>query len=135
MSGLRRIANWIDFFVSLIASVYIFTVVLQMGREVEGFWRKVFTLGIEENGAVTRTCGRYICHHHVFDFMERFRPRSGDNGSESELDEVPVYQAIIEEHGALGCVLPLPLFDVGHPAGYAAANGYWARNIAPNPSP
>ncbi len=52
MSGLRRIANWIDFFVSLIASVYIFTVVLQMGREVEGFWRKVFTLGLDRHGAV-----------------------------------------------------------------------------------
>jgi hypothetical protein len=50
MSTLRRVANWIDFFVSLIAAVYIFTVVLQMSRGVEHFWRETFTLGLKKSG-------------------------------------------------------------------------------------
>jgi UTP--glucose-1-phosphate uridylyltransferase len=84
-------------------------------------------LVIDDKETIFRTCGRYICHSHVFDYMQRFRPGGKNNGSQTELDEVPVYQAIIRDQGAVGCLLPLPLFDVGHPAGYAAANGYWAR--------
>lgn len=91
-------------------------------------------LAIEKGMTVVRTCGRYICHSHVFEYMKRFRPGGENNGSQTELDEVPVYQAIIREKGALGCVLPLPLFDVGHPAGYAAANGYWARHLGQDPN-
>ncbi|MCP4203265.1 MAG: NTP transferase domain-containing protein [bacterium] len=91
-------------------------------------------LAIEEGATVVRACGRYICHAQVFEYMKRFRPGGDNNGSQAELDEVPVYQAIIEEKGALGCLLSLPLFDVGYPAGYAAANGYWARHLAPSPT-
>ncbi len=91
-------------------------------------------LAIAENTCVVRTCGRYICHPHVFEYMKRFRPGGENNGSAAELDEVPVYQAIIRDQGAVGCLLALPLFDVGHPTGYAAANGYWARHLAPDSS-
>ena len=94
-------------------------------------------LVIEDGATVVRTCGRYICHTDVFEYMKRFRTGRRDNGSEAELDEVPVYQSIIRDRGAIGCLLPLPLFDVGHPAGYAAANGYWAQRsrMAPSPNP
>ena len=52
MKALRRVANWIDFFVSLIASVYLFTVVLGMAGSVEGFWRKVVTFKLAGGSAV-----------------------------------------------------------------------------------
>lgn len=52
MKALRRIANWIDFFVSLVAAVFLFTVVLGMADGVAGFWRKVFTLKLESGAAV-----------------------------------------------------------------------------------
>ncbi len=42
MSRVRRLANWIDFFVSLLAAVYILTVVWSMSRTIPGFWREVF---------------------------------------------------------------------------------------------
>ena len=67
--------------------------------------------------------------------MNRFRTGGRNNGSEAELDEVPVYQSIIQDRGAVGCVLPPPLFDVGHPAGFAGANGYWARFHGPDSDP
>ncbi len=90
-------------------------------------------LAIKEGETVVRTCGRYVCRSQVFEYMEPFRSGSAGNGSQRELDEVPVYQEIIKDRGAVGCVLPLPLFDVGHPAGYAAANGYWARRSGLDP--
>lgn len=86
---------------------------------------------IAESDRVVRTCGRIVCHTDVFEYMKRFRPGGENNGSEAELDEVPVYQAIIRDRGALGCLLPLPLFDVGHPIGFASANGYWAGQQKP----
>ncbi len=70
---------------------------------------------------VLRTCGRYICLPHVFDYIDRVRP-----SVQGEYSEVPVYQRIIAEKGATGCLLPSPLFDVGHPSGFLAANAYLA---------
>lgn len=90
-------------------------------------------LSIPEGETVVRSCGRYVCRSHVFEYMEPFRAELGGNGADVELDEVPVYQNIIQDHGALGCVLSLPIFDVGHPSGFAAANGYWARRMGPDP--
>ena len=57
----------------------------------------------------------------VLDVLEELRP-----ATEGELDEVPAYQRIIAEGGAVGRVLPPPLFDVGNPEGYAAANRWLA---------
>ncbi len=94
--------------------------------------KKPGRLEIEPDDRVTRTCGRYLCRPHVFDYLERTRPgpreksrvRGSDPGPTPELDEVPAYQAIIREHGATGCVLPGPLFDTGNPLGYQAACAY-----------
>lgn len=43
MNPLRRIANWIDFFVSLVAAVYIFAVIWSMATGIPSFWRQVLT--------------------------------------------------------------------------------------------
>lgn len=99
--------------------------------------KKPGRLAIGEGETVLRTCGRYVCKSHVFEYIEKIRAASGVSGNGDigdggavELDEVPVYQEIIREHGAIGCLLPLPLFDVGHPLGYASANGYWASKLS-----
>ena len=76
-------------------------------------------LRIAAGETVLRTCGRYICRPHVLRWIEELRP-----GIEGEFDEVPVYQRIAAEGGLLGRQLPLPLFDVGHPAGFLAANAF-----------
>ncbi len=86
-------------------------------------------LVIEPGTTVRRTCGRYVCRPHVFEYMEPLREST--NGAPGELDEVPVYQAIIRDHGAMGWIVPPPLFDVGYPLGFAAANGYFAETLAP----
>ncbi len=50
-----------------------------------------------------------------------------------ELDEVPAVQRLAREHGLLGALLPMPLFDVGHPSGLLAASAYLAsrEGLAP----
>jgi len=92
--------------------------------------KKPGRLEIAEGQTVFRTCGRYVCKSHVFEYIQKIRAASGGNGGQAELDEVPVYQEIIRERGVIGCLLPLPLFDVGHPLGYASANGYWASKLS-----
>ena len=76
-------------------------------------------LEIPAGETVLRTCGRYICRPHVMRWIDELRP-----GIRSEFDEVPVYQRIAAEGGLFGRELPMPLFDVGHPAGFLAANAY-----------
>lgn len=68
---------------------------------------------------VRRTCGRYVCRPHVMRWIDELRPTI-----RREFDEVPVYQRIAAEGGLLGREIPLPLFDVGHPSGFLAANAY-----------
>ena len=82
-------------------------------------------LEIPAGETVRRTCGRYLCRPHVVRWIDELRP-----GIEGEFDEVPVYQRIAAEGGLLGCELPLPLFDVGHPSGFLAANAYLHRTGA-----
>lgn len=79
-------------------------------------------LEIPAGETVLRTCGRYICRPHVMSWIDRLRPEI-----EGEFDEVPIYQRIAGEGGLMGRELPLPLFDVGHPAGFLAANAYLHR--------
>lgn len=95
--------------------------------EIEGLADKLpGRLEIAPGERVTRTCGRYVCRPDVLDVLEQLRPAAEARGR--ELDEVPAYQRIIAERGALGRVLPPPLFDTGNPAGYAAANAYLERH-------
>ena len=79
-------------------------------------------LWIAEGETVRRTCGRYVCRPHVLEGIEELR-----RGAEGELDEVPVYQRIAAAGGLLGRLLPPPLFDVGHPSGFLAANAWLHR--------
>ena len=76
-------------------------------------------LEIPPGETVLRTCGRYVCRPHVMRWIDELRP-----SVEGEFDEVPVYQRIAAAGGLLGRLLPPPLFDVGHPAGFLAANAY-----------
>ena len=69
-----------------------------------------------------RAVGRAVCQPHLFEYIDRVRP-----GIRGEFDEVPVFQEIISTLGAYGCVLPLPLFDVGDPKGLLAASAYLHR--------
>jgi UTP-glucose-1-phosphate uridylyltransferase len=76
-------------------------------------------LEIAPGETVRRTCGRYVCHPSLFEYIERVRPAVS-----GEFDEVPVYQEIVRERGAYGYVLPPPVFDVGHPRGYLEASAH-----------
>jgi UTP--glucose-1-phosphate uridylyltransferase len=90
------------------------------------------TLAIEPGRVARRTCGRYVCHPDLFDAIERHRalPRDG------ELDEVPIYDEIARRNDLVGVPVPLPLFDVGQPAGCLAAAAFLAsqrRVVSPPP--
>lgn len=79
-------------------------------------------LEIPAGETLRRTCGRYVCRPHVMEWIDRLRPEV-----QGEFDEVPVYQRIAAAGGLLGRALPAPLFDVGHPAGFLAANAHLHR--------
>ena len=85
-------------------------------------------LSIAAGETVRRTCGRYVCRPHLLEGIEELR-----RDAEGELDEVPVYQRIAAVGGLLGRVLPAPLFDVGHPSGFLAANA-WLHQRAEEPA-
>ena len=86
-------------------------------------------LMIREGETVLRTCGRYVCRPHVMRWIDELRP-----SIQREFDEVPVFQRIARDGGLLGRVLPLPLFDVGHPAGYLAANAHLHQTLGDRPA-
>ena len=79
-------------------------------------------LVLDPGETILRACGRYICQPQVFDVIDELRA-----SVTTEYSEVPVYQRIIDTKGLFGCVLPGPLFDVGHPAGLLAANHFLAE--------
>jgi UTP--glucose-1-phosphate uridylyltransferase len=83
--------------------------------------KKPGRLLIPEGETIRRSCGRYICHPEIFDDIDRVRPRVEANPALDEYSEVPVYQDILKRRGAIGTVLPQPLFDIGNPTGYLAA--------------
>jgi UTP--glucose-1-phosphate uridylyltransferase len=66
-----------------------------------------------------RTCGRYVSSRRLLEELADLACPTA--GGPAELDEVPAYQRIVADGGAVGVVLPPPLFDVGNPAGYLAA--------------
>lgn len=80
---------------------------------------------VPEGESILRACGRYVCQPHIFDYIDLVRPEV-----EGEYSEVPVYQRIIRDRGAIGSLIRGPLFDVGNPSGYLAANVYLAGNPA-----
>lgn len=82
-------------------------------------------LVISRGETVRRTCGRYVCRPHVLRLIDELWA-----AAEGELDEVPVYQRIASEGGLLGRLLPSPLFDVGHPSGFLAANAWLHRRAS-----
>ena len=45
-------------------------------------------------------------------------------GIEGELDEVPAVQRLARDGRLVGAMLPMPLFDVGHPSGLLAASAH-----------
>jgi UTP--glucose-1-phosphate uridylyltransferase len=83
--------------------------------------KKPGRLVIPEGETLRRSCGRYLCHPEIFDDIDRIRPLVAADSSMTEYSEVPVYQDVLQRRGALGVVLPQPLFDIGNPAGYLAA--------------
>jgi UTP--glucose-1-phosphate uridylyltransferase len=86
--------------------------------------KKPGRLEIAAGETVVRTCGRYVCTPDLLEGIAQLR-----STAQGELDEVPVYQAIIRRRGALGVVLPPPLFDVGYPRGFTAANAWWLQQL------
>lgn len=71
-----------------------------------------------------RTCGRMACQPHLYDFIDRLRPRIT-----GEYSEVPVFQEILANRGVLGSPIEAPLFDVGNERGFLAANAYLAARM------
>lgn len=72
---------------------------------------------------ILRACGRYICKPHLFDTLRTMRPDG------IEFSEIPAYQKIAEQRRLLGLLLPGPVFDVGIPSGYLAAQEHFSRVV------
>lgn len=68
-----------------------------------------------------RACGRYVFDHEIFALLAASR-----RTATGELDEVPAVQRLAQDGNLLGALLPMPLFDVGHPDGLLAASAYLA---------
>jgi UTP--glucose-1-phosphate uridylyltransferase len=74
---------------------------------------------------VLRACGRYVFEDDFFALLESTR-----RGVSGELDEVPAVQRLARDGRLVGAMLPMPLFDVGHPAGLLAASAHLAHASA-----
>lgn len=75
---------------------------------------------------VIREVPRRIFLPHIFEYIERLR-----KNTKAELDDVPVFQTMIEEGKVLGLLLEGEAFDLGNPNGYRAANSYLATAQLP----
>jgi UTP--glucose-1-phosphate uridylyltransferase len=76
-------------------------------------------LEIADGPPILRACGRYVFGPEALAALAESR-RAGS----AELDEVPAVQSLARAGRLLGALLPMPLFDVGHPAGLLAASAY-----------
>ena len=56
--------------------------------------------------------------------MDKVRPHIS-----GEFDEVPVYQEIIGQRGAMGYLIREVLFNTGNPRGYLSASAHLAANL------
>ena len=81
-----------------------------------------FEIADHASTPVLRACGRYVFGNDVFRLLEWSR-----RGTTGEVDEVPAVQRLAREGKLIGVVLPMPLFDVGHPSGLLAASAHLAR--------
>ena len=72
---------------------------------------------------VLRACGRYVFGSDVFDAARRRR----EGNAIGELDEVPAVQRLARDGSLIGALLPMPLFDVGHPIGAARRERFISR--------
>jgi UTP--glucose-1-phosphate uridylyltransferase len=79
-----------------------------------------------------RAVGRYVLGPDFFERLETSR-RARRPGGDRELDEVPAVQALALDRELVGALLPMPLFDVGHPSGLLAASAHLAgrKDAAP----
>jgi UTP--glucose-1-phosphate uridylyltransferase len=89
-------------------------------------------LVLDDPGAlpILRACGRYLFTSDVFALLAASR-----SGSTGEVDEVPAVQRLARDGRLVGVLLPMPLFDVGHPSGLVAANAHLAGLEAATPQP
>jgi UTP--glucose-1-phosphate uridylyltransferase len=78
-------------------------------------------LEIADGAPILRACGRYVFGPEILALLAETRRAAG-----GELDEVPAVQRLAREGSLVGALLPMPLFDVGHPAGLLAASAYLA---------
>jgi UTP--glucose-1-phosphate uridylyltransferase len=81
-----------------------------------------FEIAHDEPAPVLRACGRYVFGGDVFDLLAASRTETI-----GELDEVPAVQRLARDGKLFGAMLPMPLFDVGHPSGILAASVHLAR--------
>jgi UTP--glucose-1-phosphate uridylyltransferase len=83
---------------------------------------------LEIAGAATllRACGRYVFAGEVMELLAESR-----RAVAGELDEIPTVQRLAARGELLGRLLPMPLFDVGHPGGLLAASAYLAGRARP----
>jgi len=79
-----------------------------------------------QRSTVLRACGRYVLGPAALDALAASR-----RDTRGELDEIPAVQRLAREGNLLGALLPMPLFDVGHPAGLLAASAWLAERANP----
>jgi UTP-glucose-1-phosphate uridylyltransferase len=91
-----------------------------------------FAVAESATAPLLRACGRYVFGTEIFALLAESR-----RAAAGELDEVPVVQRLAREHSLLGALLPMPLFDVGHPSGLLAASAYLAsrEGLVPTAEP
>jgi UTP--glucose-1-phosphate uridylyltransferase len=76
---------------------------------------------------VSRACGRYVFGAVVLEALAASR-----RAVAGELDKIATVQRLAREGNLLGALLPMPLFDVGYPAGLLAASAYLAERRQPS---
>jgi UTP--glucose-1-phosphate uridylyltransferase len=82
------------------------------------------SLRIGPHRAVYKTFARTVLLPHFFDYLEDSARR------DPACDETRALQIIVKRHGLSGIPLRGRGFDAGNPAGYAAAQAYWAGKAA-----
>lgn len=76
-------------------------------------------------GPELRGCARYVLLPEFYEVLEATRPR-GAKAAESEWDDVPAFQALIDAGRLAGRRISGCHFDLGRPSGYLAAQRWLA---------
>lgn len=77
---------------------------------------------VDPGQTVLRTCGRYVCRAHLYDYLDAARDPHAD-----DWDERAAYKLLMKDHRLLGSVLHGKHFDVGNPDGYLSACAHAAQ--------